>query len=183
MRTIKLLSLQGVLMTIREATAEDLQSIKAVCISSFMESVAPTLEEEGVKTFQGVASVTGLKSRMVEDNEMIVYEDNHEIVGFLELKEGRHIAMLFVSPKFQNKGVGKSLIVAMCEHARSDVITVSASLTSVSAYLGYGFENAGVASESAGLKYQPMEMKLNKAIKNRTGQKTASTGHANARLL
>lgn len=167
-------------MTIRSATVEDLHNIEAVCIGSFMKSVAPTLQEEGVKTFQSIASASGLERRMDEDNEMIVYEDNREIVGFLELKEGRHVAMLFVSPKFQKKGVGKSLILAMYAYAKCDVITVSASLTSVSAYLSYGFENAGLASVSAGLKFQPMEMKLNKAIKNHSGEKAASTGRANA---
>jgi len=153
-------------MSVRSATPEDLDSVKKTCIDSFMYSVAPTLEKEGVNTFKSIVSVSALNSRMEQDNEMIVYENNHEVVGFLELKEGRHIAMLFVSPKFQKKGVGKSLILAMYAYTKSDVVTVSASLTSVSAYLSYGFENSGVVSESAGLKYQPMEMKLNKSLKH-----------------
>lgn len=143
-------------MLIRKIDSIDLQCVSTVCIAAFMESVAPTLLEEGIKKFQDIASLEGLKSRMEADNEMLVYENSGEIVGFIELKEGRHIAMLFVSPNFQKRGVGKSLISEIFPYAKNDVITVSASLTSIQAYLNFGFEYAGEVSESAGLTYQPM---------------------------
>jgi GNAT superfamily N-acetyltransferase len=75
-----------------------------------MASVAPTLQEEGVKTFQRIASVESLENRLEADNEMRVYEHNGELAGYIELKESRHIAMLFVSPSFQKRGVGKLLV-------------------------------------------------------------------------
>jgi len=145
---------------VRKMNSTDLCSASSLCIDAFMDSVAPTLEKEGIQTFQGIASIEGLESRMSADNEMLVYEENGEVIGFLELKEGRHIAMLFVSATAQRKGVGKSLISAMFSYARNNVITVSASLTSVPAYLHYGFECTGDVSESAGLTYQPMEKNL-----------------------
>ena len=49
----------------------------------------------------------------------------------------------------------------MLPYSKTDVITVSASLTSITAYLNFGFECVGEVSESAGLTYQPMELKLN----------------------
>lgn len=94
-----------------------------------MESVAPTLQEKGIMTFLSIASIEGLKSRMDEDNEMFVYEENDGVIGFIELKEGCHIAMLFVSPCSQKKGVGQSLLAAVLLYAKSNVITVSTSLT------------------------------------------------------
>ena len=150
-------------MTIRKINATDLHTVSSVCIDAFMESVAPTLLEEGIKTFQNIASTKAIESRMAADNEMLVYEDNGNVIGFLELKEGRHIAMLFVSPGAQRNGVGKSLFAAMLPYVKNNVITVSASLSSVPVYLHYGFECAGDASESAGLTYQPMEIELNKS--------------------
>jgi N-acetylglutamate synthase-like GNAT family acetyltransferase len=150
-------------MSIRKINSEDLRSVSSICIDAFMGAVAPTLEEEGIQTFQSIASISSLESRMEADNEMLVYEENHQVVGFLELKEGRHIAMLFVSPNSQKNGVGKSLISEILTSAKSDVITVSASLTSVPAYLHYGFECAGDVAESSGLKYQPMQIELSKS--------------------
>ncbi len=149
-------------MSIRRISSKDLHCVSSVCMDSFMSSVATTLQEEGLKTFQSFASLENLESRMAADNEMLVYEKNDEVVGYIELKEGRHIAMLFVSPGFQKRGVGKSLISNILPYAKRDVITVFASLTSIPAYLSFGFECAGEVSESSGLTYQPMEIQLNK---------------------
>jgi GNAT superfamily N-acetyltransferase len=142
-------------------------------MDAFMGTVAPTLGKEGIKTFYSIASAESLESRMMADNEMLVFEDNGEVIGFLELKEGRHIAMLFVSPSAQKKGVGRSLISAMLSYVKNHVITVSASLTSVPAYLHYGFECVGGASESAGLKYQPMEIDVKKLIKMKNNNRSS----------
>ncbi|MCL1123649.1 GNAT family N-acetyltransferase [Shewanella surugensis] len=91
-------------------------------------------------------------------------------MGLLELKENKHIAMLFLCPSVQRKGLGRALIAAVCQHAwqhsststqvdrvpQRDPLTVSASLTSVPAYMRYGFKVAGEIAESEGLKFQPM---------------------------
>lgn len=70
------------------------------------------------------------------------------------------MAMLFVSPVWQRNGVGKRLVNAALEQARTNVVTVSASLSSVAAYERYGFALAGEVGELAGLIYQPMEKRL-----------------------
>lgn len=78
----------------------------------------------------------------------------------IELKEGRHVAMLFVAPGWQHGSVGKCLLNAVLEHARANVVTVRTSLASVAAYERYGFTLAGSVDEFAGLVYQPMEKRL-----------------------
>ena len=156
-------------MPARKIDSKDLHCVSSVCVDAFMGSVAPTLKEEGIKTFQNVASLEGLESRMEAGNEMIVYENNGEVVGYIEFKEGRHITMLFVSPNFQKRGIGKLLISEILPYAKSDIITVSASLTSIPAYLNFGFECVGEVSESAGLTYQPMEIKLSTYMINPVG--------------
>ncbi len=148
-------------MSIRKIEPEDLARVRSICLDAFMKSVAPTLTDEGVETFKNIASVENFTKRLDADNEMLAYEEKGEVVGFMEFKEGRHIAMLFVSPNAQKKGVGGSLVSAVLPKARGDILTVSASLTSVSAYLNYGFTCTGDVGVSAGLEYQPMEMVLN----------------------
>nr|WP_276469568.1 GNAT family N-acetyltransferase [Neptunomonas concharum] len=54
----------------------------------------------------------------------------------------------------------KSLITAALKHARTQTVTVKASLSSVPAYKKYGFKCSGDIGESAGLVYQPMEIEL-----------------------
>ncbi|KEA61757.1 acetyltransferase, GNAT family [Marinobacterium lacunae] len=101
---------------------------------------------------------------MNEGNVMLVAESGEEIEGIIELKDGRHIAMFFVKPEKQMQGIGKQLLSSVLTYARFDTVTVKASLSSVPAYVKYGFEMAGDIAESSGLVYQPMEFELNKPV-------------------
>ena len=154
----------GASVKIRELEEKDLEAVSEICMDSFSKSVAGTLTVEGISTFSKIASSDSFLNRMKEDNVILVAECNGRIEGVVELKEGRHVAMLFVEPKYQNKGVGKKLLSSVLSYARVDTVTVSASLSSVPAYKKYGFECKGDISESAGLAYQPMEVELNKAL-------------------
>ena len=147
-------------MQIRKMTQEDLPSANALCLEAFMLTVAPSLSAQGVETFGKVAAQKAFAERMVSDNLMLVCVAEGTLVGLIELKEGRHVAMLFVSPVWQRNGVGKRLVNAALEQARTNVVTVSASLSSVAAYERYGFALAGEVGELAGLIYQPMEKRL-----------------------
>ena len=145
---------------IRKIEKKDVIQISSLCMNAFMTSVAPNLSEEGIATFKRTASEESFLKRMLEDNTILVYEDNEEIKGMVELKQGRHLAMLFVDPSQYEKGVGKKLVSTILSHASAAKITVSASLNSVPAYLKYGFICTGEPDERSGLKYQPMELTI-----------------------
>ncbi|XQF94532.1 GNAT family N-acetyltransferase (plasmid) [Pseudoalteromonas espejiana] len=49
---------------------------------------------------------------MKGDNLMLSIRNDKKIEGIIELKEGRHIAMLFISPDRQKKGIGKSTFIS-----------------------------------------------------------------------
>lgn len=147
-------------MAVRALLAADLEQASRVCMAAFMGAVAESLPPLGIETFARIASVEGFRARMVQDNVMLAYAQEDRLIGFAELKEGRHVAMLFVDPAAQQQGVGKALMAAMIEQARVEVLTVSASLSSVPAYERYGFTCTGEAAESSGLRYQPMEMRV-----------------------
>ena len=146
-------------MQIRELEKRDLVRVSALCMKAFMASVAPGLSNEGVETFKSIASVSSFSDRMKQDNKILVCEENGSVIGVIELKEGRHVAMLFVASDYQERGVGRALVSAIMPFTRAETITVSASLNSISAYLQYGFICVGDSDEKSGLKYQPMELK------------------------
>ena len=152
-------------MIVRKMDEKDVEAVSATCIASFLRSVADTLSEEGQATFSNIAASNAFLDRMKGDNLMLVAENDGKIEGVIELKEGRHVAMLFISPERQKKGIGRKLLSSALNHAKVETVTVSASLSSVPAYEKYGFECKGETGESAGLVYQPMEIKLNKAFK------------------
>ncbi|MBM9489592.1 GNAT family N-acetyltransferase [Pseudomonas sp. R11F] len=147
-------------MQIREMTHDDLPGANALCLEAFMLAVAPSLSAQGVETFVKVAAQQAFAERMVGDNLMLVCVAEGRLTGLIELKEGRHVTMLFVTPGSQRRGVGRRLVNAALEQARTNVVTVRASLSSVAAYERYGFTLAGDVGEFAGLVYQPMEKQL-----------------------
>ena len=118
-----------------------------------MKSVAPSLSSEGIETFGNIASADSFLNRMRENNTILVYEEKGDIKGVIELKEGRHVAMLFIDPDSQRNGVGKKLVSSIISYTRVEKVTVSASLNSIPAYLKYGFVCAGEPEEKSGLKY------------------------------
>ena len=151
------------MINIREITEQDLATVSAICIDAFTTSVAGSLSAEGITTFTNIAASTAFQRRMAEDNLLLVAEYDGKVAGVVELKQGRHVAMLFVAPTRQKHGIGKQLLAAVLPNARVDTVTVKASLSSVAAYQKYGFECKGDIAESAGLVYQPMEID----VKNR----------------
>lgn len=147
-------------MPIRPLTHDDLPRASALCMDAFLLAVAPSLSAQGIETFSKVAAAQAFADRMQGDNLILVYVADGAISGLIELKEGRHVAMLFVAPDSQRKGIGMHLMSAALEHAKAEVLTVKASLSSVAAYESYGFVQSGDVGEFAGLVYQPMEKKL-----------------------
>jgi len=152
-------------VNIREIQDKDMEAVSTVCLHSFSESIGSSLSEEGVSTFSQIASSSAFRERAKGDNFIYVAEENESIKGVVELKAGRHIAMLFVDPESQMKGIGRQLLLSALRRSRVNTVTVSASLSSVPAYKKYGFMCKGNIAESAGLVYQPMEIELNKVFK------------------
>jgi len=145
---------------IRKMKIDDAENVSKVTVSSFMQAVSGQLSEEGIATFLGISSSDSFLERINKDNLMFVSEDTDGINGVVELKEGRHIAMLFIKPDKQGGGIGRKLVEEALKYSRVKTVTVSASLVSVSAYIKYGFIIVGSEEEKNGLVYQPMEIEL-----------------------
>lgn len=85
-------------MQIRKLTHDDLPCASALCLDAFMLTVAPSLSALGVETFAKVAAAQAFADRMEGDNLIRVCVAQGSIVGLIEFKKGRHVAMLFVAP-------------------------------------------------------------------------------------
>ncbi|MFD1383071.1 GNAT family N-acetyltransferase [Rhodanobacter aciditrophus] len=130
-------------------------------MAAFTLSVAGTVSEEGIATFATIASPDAFLNRMSRGDYLtLVAEIDGVIEGVSALKDGHHLAMLFVRPERQKSGIGRQLLRSLIENVTVDTMTVRASLSSVTAYEKYGFELSGDIGESAGLAYQPLELVL-----------------------
>ncbi len=151
-------------MAVRAMEQRDVQEVSQIVVAAFSDAVASGLSQEGIATFMSLSAPEAFAKRMTGENCMFVYEDKGEIMGVIEFKEGRHVAMLFVAPDRQRSGIGRKLVRVALFHRRVPSVTVSASLSSVPAYENYGFEVAGPEEERQGLRYVPMKIELNNAL-------------------
>ncbi|MBW9259792.1 MAG: GNAT family N-acetyltransferase [Candidatus Thiodiazotropha sp. (ex. Lucinisca nassula)] len=138
----------------------DVTVVTRIVVSAFAESVARGLSQEGIDTFYDLSTPEAFSKRLTEHNKLFVCEDQDEILGMIELKEGRHVAMLFVSPDCQKQGIGRKLVSAALKYSRVRSVTVSASLQSVPVYTKYGFCVVGEEEGKEGLRYIPMKIDL-----------------------
>jgi GNAT superfamily N-acetyltransferase len=141
---------------IRPAHIDDVPAISALCMAAFNEAVAPSLSAAGIATFGSAAAADAFAARLQGDNHILVAEQDARVVGVVELKEGRHLAMLFVDPACQGRGIGHALFEAVLLRVREPVLTVRASLNAVPVYERYGFVLDGEVGEFNGLVYQQM---------------------------
>ncbi|MBV7264424.1 GNAT family N-acetyltransferase [Photobacterium sp. WH77] len=151
-------------MAIRVMTADDAEEVEALVKSAFLASAAKQLAPAGIHTFFKVASKEALLLRLQEDNLILVYEQQGKIIGMAELKQGAHLAMLFVLPDWQGKGIATQLLQVLLQQVRHAELTVRASLNSVSFYQAQGFQKTGAAAELAGLRYQPMSLTMTSTV-------------------
>lgn len=145
---------------VRVARSDDLPAASAVCLAAFHDRVAPTLGAEGVATFEALAQPEAFAARQAGGNRLWVAEHAGRVVGVVELRELRHLSMLFVDPGCQGQGIGWALVQAVVPAVLAEGLTVNASLTSVEAYLRFGFTCTGEVFEQRGLVCQPMVLAL-----------------------
>jgi len=130
--------------------------LPALSLTDALTVSAPSLSAAGIATFGSVAAAEAFGARLHGDNHILVAEQDGRVVGVIELKEGRHLAMLFVDPSYQGQGIGHALFDAVLPQVREPVLTVRASLNAVPTYLRYGFVLDGDVGEFNGLVYQQM---------------------------
>jgi GNAT superfamily N-acetyltransferase len=77
----------------------------------FHKYVAPVYSQNGIAKFLSMLSPDGLSTMINGVNSFVILaKDQSKIVGMLAVINKSHIALIFVDPENQKKGVGKKLI-------------------------------------------------------------------------
>ena len=128
----------------------------------FHEYVAPVYSANGIAKFLSMLSPDGLSAMRNGGNSFVILaKDQSRIIGMLSVIDKIHIALIFVDPENQRKGVGKKLIdeaVKICLNRNSDLsaITVSSSPNSRIFYEKIGFKAQGNEIDEDGMCFTPM---------------------------
>ena len=139
------------------------QKTYELIVGVFHEYVAPLYSEKGVATFLNMLSTDGLKEMSNGPGSFVILaKDESKIIGMLSVINENHIALIFVDPEHQRKGIGKNLIheaIKKCQHRNPDLsaVSVSSSPNSKSFYKEAGFEVLGGESNEEGMRFTPMQ--------------------------
>ena len=153
----------GARIMIKKITCNEYNNLRTLVKDTFNEFVAPDFSEEGKLEFY----------RFIENDETLNslnifgYYIENVLIGVIATRDNMsHISLFFVSKMFQKHSFGKKLLETVIENSKADIISVHASPNAVNAYKYMGFKPVGEAITENGIKYVPMELKINRAKKN-----------------
>lgn len=142
--------------TYRSATPDDLPAVAAFVQRVYGIAIAPAELPEGQATFARYADAAAMAARTA-NHGVWVAEAGGALVGALEVRDGTHLALLFVEPAWQRSGVGRGLLAAAFgAPAAWPALTVNSTPDAVGAYARLGFVAQGPVEERHGIRSVPM---------------------------
>lgn len=150
---------------IREVKETEYSDAMEMIWRVFLKFNAPDYSMEGVNNFRKfLTDETLYKLYLNKDYRVFAFFAEDKIEGVISLRNDNHISLLFVSEKYQNRGVGTALLnylSAYCmEYEGQEFITVNAAPNAVDFYRGYGFIDMDMMKESDGIVFTPMKFSL-----------------------
>ena len=89
---------------IRKFTDSDIEKILAIWLEGSQQSHSFIKEEYWQKMLPSV------RKYYLPNTETYVFEDKHQIKGFISTIDDKYVGALFVAPKYQNQNIGTKLL-------------------------------------------------------------------------
>jgi GNAT superfamily N-acetyltransferase len=153
------------LMEVRQLMAGEEVAVSRLVMRSFNAHVGHEYSPQGVAEFTRYASPEAILERAGARYLTLVGYLEGELAGMIQLRQYRHISMLFVDPVFHGRGVARSLFEAglksaLAENPDLPSITVNSSLFAVPVYESFGFAITGLERTINGITYVPMVLEI-----------------------
>jgi len=148
-------------ITYRLARSGEEPEVCALVTGVFNRFVAPDFPQDGVDEFLRYARPDALSERSKKDHVVLVAEEKGKLIGVLEVRQYRHVALLFV--ELQGRGVARELLKRAVAHSREQApevqaITVHASRYALPIYQRLGFAATDPERTENGITYTPMAL-------------------------
>lgn len=149
----------------RPMRGEEASAVSELVFSLFSEFVGSDYSEEGILEFRKFVSPEALELRGSENHSMWVAETGGILIGMIEIRDGNHVALLFVDKSYHRHGVAKDLLRAALKESRATApdlerVTVNSSRYGIPAFEKLGFRQTGPERDVNGIAFIPMAMRL-----------------------
>lgn len=137
------------------------QFIKTV----YDEFVAKDYSKEGNDFFYDWIQPSKIAERQGKQINIWLAFADMKLVGMIEIRENQFISLLFVDKNYQGQGIAKKLFNESLKeiverNLMLETFYVHASPYSIPVYKKMGFIETGSMQEENGIKYLPMELKI-----------------------
>lgn len=147
---------------IRNPLPEEFIKVSEFIWDIFEDSISSLYDSLGREVFFDYIHPEKLRERYEETqrfSQILVLREG-EIVGWMEVRDGFHISMLFVKKKIQRQGIGRKLVTLAEENAilnGNRFITLNSSPNSIGAYISMGFAQQSDLCMINGVKFFEMK--------------------------
>lgn len=151
-------------LEIRPARSTDADSAVDLVIRSFDEFVAPDYPDEGIAKFHTDVTPDCLVQAIDNGDIVLIGTMDGNLAGIIKIRDETHISWLFVDKVYQERGVGRELIVKAVagileRNPEATRITVNSSPFALPIYTRMGFEISGKEKCVDGMRFIPVEAK------------------------
>lgn len=140
---------------IRRAKTEDSARIAELVEAGFAVAIAPHYGAQGCQTFRRFAAADAIAARLAAGNLAWVAVLDGGIVGYVEM-DGDHMRMMFVDPRHQRRGLGRTLMERVLEGREGRTVTVNSAPGADAFYRHMGFHLTGPRQQRNGIVFTPM---------------------------
>ncbi len=131
----------------------------------FDEFVAPDYSQEGIDEFFRYSQPDALAQRSQNNHFVLLAVAEVRSVGMLEMRDYKHVSMLFVEAAFQRRGISRALLWQALDEGRKhkpnlSQVTVHAAPNSVRIYERLGFRAVNSEQLVNGMRFVPMLLEL-----------------------
>jgi GNAT superfamily N-acetyltransferase len=149
---------------IRPMQSSEIGIVCDLAMRVFMEFIAPLHDQEGIERFGDYVHPSAMAARY-NGHFALVAEVNGQIVGVAEMRDYRHLSMLFVEGTYQKQGISRQLWdaarrICLEKVPDLDAITVNAAPNSIDVYQHFGFVATDVEQIRNSVRYVPMKLTL-----------------------
>lgn len=149
-------------MDVRRASSTDAESISRL-VRGLSDSFFQSPGGAGAEPYFASTTSNAIASNIAAANfDCVVAEEGGVLVGYVALRDGRHLYHLFVASGHQGRGLARTLWNIVRHRAQEagnpGEFTVNASMNAVPVYERFGFKATSEVVRSHGIVYLPMRM-------------------------
>jgi GNAT superfamily N-acetyltransferase len=156
---------------IRKMRPQEIEAISTLINDVFDHFIAPQYTKQGIDEFKRFIEPDFIALRNQIDSFTLVATVNEQIIGMIEIREYKHVSLLFIDAHHQKRGYSRFLLNAAIKQSRKvnpaiNQFTVNASPNAFRTYQHLGFIADSEEVERKGIRYTPMTLSLKTYIKD-----------------